>query len=106
MIDFDKRISKAEEPDDPLCKSFKKITPKSILIGTGRLQIKNIRGEPHFIHFLTESKCFCYIKDHDEKENAIVGNHVMVDKTSNCIINIPKGKLAVILGLDNYIVVE
>jgi mannose-1-phosphate guanylyltransferase len=44
--------------------------------------------------------------DHDEKENAIVGNHVMVDKTSNCIINIPKGKLAVILGLDNYIVVE
>jgi hypothetical protein len=69
VIDFDKRISKAEEPDDPLCKSFKKITPKSILIGTGRLQIKNIRGEPHFIHFLTESKCFCYIKDHDEKEN-------------------------------------
>ena len=44
--------------------------------------------------------------DHDENENAIVGRHVMIDKTSNCIINIPKDKLAVILGLDNYIVVE
>lgn len=44
--------------------------------------------------------------DHDKHENAVVGNHVMLDKTSNCIINIPKDKLAVILGLDNYIVVE
>ncbi len=44
--------------------------------------------------------------DKDPHENAVVGQHVMLDKTSNCIINIPKGKLAVILGLDNYIVVE
>ena len=43
---------------------------------------------------------------HDKNENAIVGNHVMLDNTSNCIINFPKDKLAVILGLDNYIVVE
>lgn len=42
----------------------------------------------------------------DEHDNAVVGNHVMLDKTTNCIINIPKGKLAVILGLDNFIVVE
>ena len=42
----------------------------------------------------------------DEHDNAVVGNHVMLDKTKNCIINIPKGKLAVILGLDNFIVVE
>jgi len=44
--------------------------------------------------------------DHDKNENAIVGNHIMLDKTTNCIINIPKDKLAVILGLDNFIVVE
>ena len=43
---------------------------------------------------------------HDKNENAVVGNHVMLDNTSNCIINFPKDKLAVILGLDNYIVVE
>lgn len=30
----------------------------------------------------------------------------MVDKTSNCIVNMPKGKLAVIQGLENFIVVE
>ncbi|MFN8165431.1 MAG: mannose-1-phosphate guanylyltransferase [Bacteroidia bacterium] len=43
---------------------------------------------------------------HDEQGNAIVGQHVMVDKTSNCIVNMPKGKLAVIQGLENFIVVE
>ena len=30
----------------------------------------------------------------------------MVDKTSNCIINMTKNKLAVIQGLENFIVVE
>ncbi len=44
--------------------------------------------------------------DHDTQHNAIVGNHVMLDKTKNCIINITKDKLAVILGLDNFIVVD
>lgn len=43
---------------------------------------------------------------HDGKGNAIVGPHVMVDNTSNCIINMPKNKLAVIQGLENFIVVE
>lgn len=43
---------------------------------------------------------------HDAKGNAIVGQHVMVDHSSNCIINMPKDKLAVIQGLENFIIVE
>jgi mannose-1-phosphate guanylyltransferase len=30
----------------------------------------------------------------------------MLDNTKNCVANIPGNKLAVIMGLDNYIVVE
>ena len=44
--------------------------------------------------------------NHDENGNAIVGQHVMVDHTTNCIINLPKDKLAVIQGLENFIVVQ
>jgi len=43
---------------------------------------------------------------HDKSGNAIVGSHIMVDNTSNCIINLPKDKLAVIQGLENFIVVQ
>ena len=43
---------------------------------------------------------------HDKDENAVVGPHVMLDNTKNCIVNIPGNKLAVIMGLENYIVVE
>lgn len=43
---------------------------------------------------------------HDEKGNAIVGPHVMLDNTSNCVINIPKNKLAVIQGLEDFIIVD
>lgn len=42
---------------------------------------------------------------HDTGGNAVVGPHVLTDKTSNCIINVPKDKLAVIQGLENFIVV-
>ncbi len=43
---------------------------------------------------------------HDDKENAKVGKHVMLYDTTNCMINVPKDKLVVIQGLDDYIVVE
>ncbi len=43
---------------------------------------------------------------HDGAGNAIVGSHVMLDNTSNCVINMPNNKLAVIQGLENFIVVE
>lgn len=42
---------------------------------------------------------------HDESGNATVGQNILLDKTSNCIVNLPNDKLAVIQGLENYIVV-
>lgn len=43
---------------------------------------------------------------HDNNENARVGKHVMLYDTKNCMINVPKDKLVVIQGLDDYIIVE
>lgn len=43
---------------------------------------------------------------HDANQNAIVGKNVMVYDTSNCIINVPKEKLVVVQGLNDFIVVE
>lgn len=44
--------------------------------------------------------------NHDAHDNAVVGQHIMLDNTKNSIINIKGNKLAVIMGLDNFIVVE
>ena len=44
--------------------------------------------------------------DKDEKENAVLGDSVNLYDSEGCIIRLPKDKLAVIQGLDNYIVVE
>jgi len=43
---------------------------------------------------------------HDKSGNAIVGQHVMTDSTTNCVINMPKNKLAVIQGMENFIIVD
>ena len=43
---------------------------------------------------------------HDEHKNSIVGKQVMTYDTYNCIVNVPKDKLVVLQGLDDYIVVE
>jgi mannose-1-phosphate guanylyltransferase len=42
----------------------------------------------------------------DQHKNAAVGKNILTYNTSNCIINMPKDKLVVIQGLDDYIVVE
>ncbi|MBW6491420.1 MAG: mannose-1-phosphate guanylyltransferase [Lentimicrobium sp.] len=42
----------------------------------------------------------------DEAGNAVVGQHVMLYESRNCIVNVPKDKLVVLHGLDGYIVVE
>lgn len=42
----------------------------------------------------------------NKQGNAIVGKNVMMYDSKNCIINLPKDKLAVIQGLDDYIVVD
>ena len=46
------------------------------------------------------------IRSKDENKNAIAGNRVKTYNTSNCIVNIPKNKIVILEGLDDYIVVE
>lgn len=42
----------------------------------------------------------------DEHHNAVIGKNVMLYNSHNCIVHVPKDKLVVIEGLDDYIVVE
>jgi len=42
----------------------------------------------------------------DENNNVFSGHTVNLTETSNCMIQIPKDKVAVIKGLDNYIIVD
>lgn len=42
----------------------------------------------------------------DENQNAVSGKKVMLYDSENCIVNVPADKLAVLQGLDGYIVVE
>lgn len=42
----------------------------------------------------------------DKQDNAVVGNNVLMYDSKNCIVNMPKDKLVVLQGLDDYIVVE
>lgn len=46
------------------------------------------------------------LHEKDENANAIVGKKVMTYNTKNCIVNMPKNKVVVIQGLEDYIVVE
>lgn len=43
---------------------------------------------------------------HDANSNAVVGKNVLLYDSKNCIVNVPKDKLVVLQGLDDYIVVE
>lgn len=45
-------------------------------------------------------------RDKDERGNAIVGENVMIYDSKGCIVNMPKNKLVVLQGLEDYIVVE
>lgn len=42
----------------------------------------------------------------DYNGNAVIGKHVHMINSSNCIVNLPSDKLALIEGLDNHIIVE
>lgn len=46
------------------------------------------------------------IRSKDKNQNAITGKNVLTYDTGNCIIHMPGDKLAVLQGLDDYIVVE
>lgn len=43
---------------------------------------------------------------HDDNDNAVVGNNVMLYGTKNCMVHVPDDKLWVIQGLDDHIIVE
>jgi len=42
----------------------------------------------------------------DKEKNAVVGKNVLLFQSKGCIVHVPKNKLAVIEGLEDYIVVE
>jgi mannose-1-phosphate guanylyltransferase len=42
----------------------------------------------------------------DDDNNSVTGSNVFVYNSQNCLINLPDNKLAVIQGLDDYVVVE
>jgi mannose-1-phosphate guanylyltransferase len=44
--------------------------------------------------------------DKDRNKNALVGKNVMTYECNNCIVHVPKDKLVVLQGLEDYIVVE
>lgn len=44
--------------------------------------------------------------DKDYNGNAVIGDNVYMINSTNCIVNLPNNKLALIEGLDNHIVVE
>ena len=43
---------------------------------------------------------------HAQGDNAVIGKNVMLYDSKNCIVHVPKDKLVVIQGLEDYIVVE
>lgn len=43
---------------------------------------------------------------HDANENAVVGKNILLYDSKNCFVSMPKDKLVVLQGLDDYIVVE
>jgi mannose-1-phosphate guanylyltransferase len=43
---------------------------------------------------------------HSEEQNAVIGKKILFFDTKNSIVNLPKDKIAVLQGLDGYIVVE
>jgi mannose-1-phosphate guanylyltransferase len=43
---------------------------------------------------------------HTEGNNAVVGKNVLLYDSKNCVVHVPKDKLVVIQGLEDYIVVE
>lgn len=46
------------------------------------------------------------LRKKDDKYNTVVGNHVKMYDTNRCIVHVPRNKVVVIQGLEDYIVVE
>jgi len=46
------------------------------------------------------------IRDKDKNANSVIGENVMLYDTKHCIVNVPKDKLVVLQGLNDYIIAE
>ena len=46
------------------------------------------------------------IRNKDKNNNSVIGKRVKLYNSTNCIVNMPKNKVVVVQGLDDYIVVE
>ena len=46
------------------------------------------------------------VAEKDDENNALSVDHLHIEDTKNCIIHLPKGKAAVIKGLEDFIVVD
>lgn len=44
--------------------------------------------------------------EQDVEGNAVIGDHVHMFESENCIVNMPEGKMVLLQGLEDYIVVE
>lgn len=46
------------------------------------------------------------VKEKDDRNNAVTGNHVKLYDTSDCIVHVPQKKVVILQGMENYIVVD
>ncbi len=44
--------------------------------------------------------------DKDPSENVLLGDRIMLEETANCLVRVPKNKLVVLKGLEDYIIVD
>jgi len=106
---FHEASSHFNQPDeyDYVKKAYEQCTNISIDFGVME-KAKNVfvmSAEFGWSDLGTYGSLYEHIK-HDTNENAVVGKHVMMYDSKNCIVNVPKDKLVVIQGLNDYIVVE
>ncbi len=80
-----------ESIDNALMEKAKNVYVRSSLIGWSDLG--------------TYGSLFNHIK-HDKGNNAMVGKNILQYDCNNCIVHVPKDKLVVMQGLEDYIVVE
>jgi len=108
---------------ESITKAFEKHLPEVNELFTEDLSAYNTKKEKDFIEsvyarcknvsidygIMEKTKDWGSLYEHSEKDefkNSINSENVFTYDTKNCVINLPKGKTAVLQGLDNYIVVE
>ncbi|MCD4773257.1 MAG: mannose-1-phosphate guanylyltransferase [Bacteroidales bacterium] len=106
---FKEGISKYNTPDEiPFIEKAYSVC-KNISIDYGIMEKANnvqvLASEFGWSDLGTWGSLFTLMKK-DENENAVIGKNVMLYNSKSNVINMPKDKLAVIQGLEDYIVVE